>query len=120
MQNPKPATRIVCLVMASLLSTWMTFEVGSNATETTESVHGYEIVHGSIYGIQWGDEYHVQKCDDGPLSRVEFNFNWIELFAASLTLGLYVPQTVEWWCDDSSVADDANEPGLDPRNEFRN
>lgn len=100
------------------LSGCMTFEVGSNASETQESYNNSEIVHGSIYGYRWR-EYHVQKCDDGPLARVEYNFNWIELLASSLSLGFYVPQTVEWWCDDSITVDDEDEPGLNPTDELR-
>ncbi len=112
------APTLLTLTVGLLLSGCMTFEVDSNASITTESENGSEVVHGSIYGFKWRD-YHVQKCDDGPLARVEYNFNWIELMAATFSLGLYVPQTVEWWCDDSGVEDDGDDPGLDPRDEFR-
>ena len=104
---------LLLLIAGLLLSSCMTFEVDSNSSITTESDNGYEIVHGSIYGFKWRD-YHVQKCDDGPLARVEYNFNWVELLASTFSLGFYVPQTVEWWCDDSGIEDDADEPGLDP------
>ncbi len=118
MQVHNRALSMVLLAAGLLLSGCMTFEVDSNASITTESSNGSEIVHGSIYGYKWR-EYHVQKCDDGPLARVEYNFNWIELLASSLSLGFYVPQTVEWWCDDSAIQDDEDDPGLDPDNEFR-
>lgn len=113
----KRVLAILFLVSALLLSGCMTFEVGSNVSPTVSSTNGYEIVHGSIYGYRWR-EYHVQKCDESALSRVEYNFNWIELLASSISLGFYVPQTVEWWCEDSNVKDDEDEQGLNPRDEF--
>ena len=117
MRVQKRALLLVFPVSWLLLSGCMTFEVDSNASITPESANGYEIVHGSIYGYRWR-EYHVQKCDESALARVEYNFNWLELLASSLSLGLYVPQTVEWWCDDPTIEDDEDEPGLSPQNEF--
>ena len=111
------ALLLVFPVAGLLLSGCMTFEVDSNASITPKSANGYEIVHGSIYGYRWR-EYHVQKCNESALARVEYNFNWLELLASSFSLGFYVPQTVEWWCDDPAIKDDEDEPGLNPENEF--
>ena len=107
---------LVFLGLTLAITGCMTFEVGSNASITEESVNNYETVHGSFYGFRWRD-YKVQKCHDGALAMVEFHYNWFELLASAVTLGLYVPQTVEWWCDDSSSEDDTNEPGLSPDDE---
>ena len=94
----------------------MTFEVGSNASETEESINGHETVAGSLYGFRWR-EYKIQKCDTSALARLEFQYNGLQFLASALTLGLYIPQTVEWWCDDPSIEDDVDEEGLDPGGE---
>lgn len=107
------------LLLALPLSACMTFEVGADADITQNSRSGSEIVHGSIYGFRWRP-YHVQKCDESALALVEFNYNWIELLASVATVGLYVPQTVEWWCEDGNMDDDEDEPGLSRGAERRN
>lgn len=57
-----------------------------------------ETVHGSLWGFKWR-EHTVEKCEDGcGLYRVEYQTNALFLMASVLSLGLYVPQTVEWWC----------------------
>ncbi len=94
-------------------------EVSSNADTTTnsqKSVKKYETVHGSMYGFLWHN-YNEQKCNDGALAQVEFHYNWFQLLTSAVTLGVYVPQTVEWWCDDPSLKNDAKEPGLNPNDE---
>lgn len=112
-------TRIlIASLFAAALTGCMTFEVGANASMTQNSLNDHEIVHGSLYGFRWR-QYHVQKCDDSALAMVEFNYNWIELLATIVTVGLYLPQTVEWWCEDKTTADDEDDPGLDPANERR-
>lgn len=119
MRTDKPGLVTLFLMTGLLLCGCMTIEVASNVSPTEDSTNGYEIVHGSIYGYRWRD-YHVQKCDESALATVELNFNWIELLVSSVSLGLYVPQTVEWWCEDSSTNDDEEELGLDQADEFRN
>ena len=90
----------------------------ANGSRTVNSTNDFQTIHGSFYGFYWSP-YHVQKCDDGPLEHIEFHFNALQLAATVTTLGLYVPQTVEWWCDDpNSVVDDGDEPEPDPGGEF--
>ncbi len=115
--HERARTALPLLALALMLPGCMTFEVGANASITEESASRSETVHGSFYGYRWRD-YHVQKCDETALALVEYHFNGLQLFASALSLGLYVPQTVEWWCDDPSVVDDDDEPGLDPSDEF--
>ena len=77
----------------------------------------YETVAGSLYGIKWS-QYNAQKCDEGPLAKVEFHYNALQFLASTLTLGLYVPQTVEWWCSGPGNKGEPPEPGIGPEDEF--
>jgi len=59
-----------------------------------------ETVHGSFWrDTPWSD-YSQQKCSDGcgGIHRVDFHTNAFQVLASVLSLGVYVPQTVEWWC----------------------
>jgi len=56
-------------------------------------------VHGSFYNFKWS-EPPATKCKDGRnLYRVRSHTNALYSIASILSLGLYVPQTMEWWCD---------------------
>ena len=97
----------------------MTIEVQGDGTPWTDP-HS-ETVHGSLYGFRWA-EFTVDKCDSCALSRVEYHTNALCLLAAVVSLGLYVPQTVEWWCCESDqddtgeddTQDDTGDPPEDP------
>jgi hypothetical protein len=108
---------LACLAVALILPGCMTFEIGSNASITDESTNAHETVSGSLYGFSWR-EHHIQKCDESALAHVEYHFNGFQLLASALSLGLWIPQTVEWWCDDPSVEDDEEEDEPDPGGEF--
>lgn len=72
--------------------------------------YGTETLHGSLWGIEW-TERDVTKCHDGhELYRVRLHDNGLHVLASALTLGLYVPQTVEWWCSGASVIAPPPEP----------
>lgn len=76
----------------------MSFELEGDGQLTPESVCQSETVHGSLYGFEWKDRV-VTKCSDNlGLYRVEFHTNAAYLLVSTLSLGLYVPQTVEWTC----------------------
>lgn len=75
-----------------------TFEVEGPGSIKPNSVTGSQTVHGSLYGFRW-QSYSIEKCEEGNLFRVEHHTNALMLLASVATLGLYVPQTVEWWCD---------------------
>ena len=92
----------------------MTFEVEGDGQLTPQSVSGSETVHGSLYGFTWGSR-DIQKCSDGlGLYRVEFHTNAFFLLVSTCSLGLYVPQVVEWWCQASEQADDGEILGTVP------
>lgn len=105
--------RILLLLLASsALPACSTFELEGSGSITPEAVTGSETVHGSLYGFQW-KEFDIEKCGNNTLFRVEYHTNAGLLLASLLTLGLYVPQTVEWWCNSPST-DDEDEEVWDP------
>jgi hypothetical protein len=86
------------LLIIAMLTGCMTFELEGDGEKTTRSPHGKEIVQGSLYGYRWR-EWDIEKCADGAgIYRVEYQTNALFLLAAVGSLGLYVPQGVEWWC----------------------
>ncbi len=90
---------LVVLVLVLIGSTaCATFEVEGPGSIKPNSETGSQTVHGSLYGFRW-QPYSIEKCDEGNLFRVEHHTNAVMLLASVATLGLYVPQTVEWWCD---------------------
>ncbi|MFK8031109.1 MAG: hypothetical protein AB8G18_12810 [Gammaproteobacteria bacterium] len=103
---------IALVILASLMCACSTFEIEGNGSITPEAITGSETVHGSLYGIKWGQS-EIEKCGDNTLFRVEYHTNAGLLLASLLTLGLYVPQTVEWWCN-SPTDDDENEEVWNP------
>lgn len=95
------------ILLLGCLGGCTTFEVEGNGSITPGAVTGSETVHGSIYGFRWRDSA-IEKCGSESLFRVEFHTNAGFLLASVASLGLYVPQTVEWWCN-SSLGDDSDE-----------
>jgi len=99
-----------------LISGCTTFELEGDGVKSADSCHGSETVHGSLFGFRWG-ERDIEKCtEQHGLYRVEVHDNALFVLASVLTLGLYVPQTVEWWCDAGQEWDD-EEPLFDPDRE---
>ena len=57
-----------------------------------------ETIHGSFWGIKWKDRA-ISKCEKNhELYRVEYHDNALYAIISVASLGLYVPQSVEWWC----------------------
>lgn len=107
------------LLLVLILTGCMNFELSSDANITQDSSNKSETVHGTMWGQWYWKDYNIQKCNDGPLARTENTFTAPQLFLSAVTLGFYVPQTVEWWCQDVSTGDDSDEPGLRPEGEGR-
>lgn len=101
-------SRIILTLAIACTSACTTFEVEGNGSITPEAITGSETVHGSLYGFHW-QPVTVEKCGVDSLFRVEYHTNAILLLASVATLGLYVPQTVEWWCNSPSVDDEGEE-----------
>lgn len=104
-------------LVAVLASGCMTFELEGDGALTPDSEHGSATVHGSLWGFAWSHR-DVEVCEGAGIYRAEFHTNAAFLAVAVLSLGLYVPQTVEWWCDevapdDDGDADDGDDDGDD-------
>ena len=107
----------LCAVMIAALAC-MTFEVEGDGKLLPQSVHGTEVVHGSLYRATPWKSRGVDKCPEGRgLYRVEYYTNGLFVLASAATFGLYVPQSVEWWCQ-AAGADDSGEEILQPSDEF--
>ncbi len=106
------AQRIVLMFAIACLPACSTFEVEGAGSITPDAITGSETVHGSLYGIAWRP-FTTEKCGSDSLFRVEYHTNAVFLLAAVATVGLYVPQTVEWWCY-SPAGDDDDEEAWDP------
>ena len=110
----------MCIALSIVLanSACMTFEVEGDGVLGPESAHGSEVVHGSLYKATPWRSRVIEKCISGRgLYRVEYYTNGLFVLASAATLGLYVPQSVEWWCQ-APEADDSDEPILEPSDEF--
>ncbi len=112
----KIISMFVLLFSAMGLTACSTFEIEGRGSVKPDAITGSETVHGSLYGFQWSP-FAIEKCGDDNLFRVEYHTNAALLAASVLSLGLYVPQTVEWWCD-AGDADDEDEEAWDPEAGF--
>ena len=105
---------IVIFLSAALISVsgCMSFELEGDGLKTPESKHGSETVHGSLYGFIWTSREIEKSSDNLGLYRVEYHTNILFILVSTCSLGLYVPQTVEWWCQAPRQDDDG--PILEP------
>ena len=106
------ATKCAVALAIACTGACSTFEVEGSGAIAPESITGSETVHGSLYGFRWRP-FDIEKCGDDSLFRVEYHTNAGLLLASFVTLGLYVPQTVEWWCN-APADDDEDEEVWDP------
>lgn len=86
----------------------------------TKGKHGEDTVHGSFYGFYWSHWEPSKAEGDQGLYRVDFHTNMLYSLAAVGSLGLYVPQDVEWWIQKKQQSTDApvwdpNTPILKPK-----
>lgn len=101
MQNKIRAVLIYCLFFS--LSGCATMTIEGDGQKTPQSKTGTHTVHGSFYSYVWS-EPPVDKCDNRRgLYRARYHTNMAYVLASAFSLGLYVPQTVEWWCDGTPV-----------------
>ncbi|MFA7555200.1 MAG: hypothetical protein WCY88_13195 [Spongiibacteraceae bacterium] len=85
-----------------------TMTIEGDGQKTPESTTGTHTVHGSFYDFVWS-EPPVDKCENGKaLYRARYHTNMVYALTSVISLGLYVPQTVEWWCN-GAVANDLEE-----------
>lgn len=94
--------------VAVSVSSCMSFVVegAGDRDKTVGAQKAEETIHGSFWGSLWVKPT-VAKCDKNhELYRIKYHQNALYVLASVATLGLYVPQAVEWWCvvrDDSSA-----------------
>ena len=84
--------------LACGLTACTTFDIEGDGAKTPDSPHGQATRHGSFWGFEWSDWRESVGPDDHALYRVRYHTNALYTVATVCTLGLYVPQDVEWWC----------------------
>ncbi len=108
--NMKKTIRMVlicCMIVSIFGCATMTIE--GDGQKTPMSKTGTHTQHGSFYNIVWS-EPPVEKCENGKgLYRVRYHTNVVYAFISIVSLGLYVPQAVEWWCDGTSAQENEEE-----------
>ncbi len=91
------ALLIYCMIVG--ISGCATMTIEGDCQKTPMSKTGTHTKHGSFYNIVWA-EPPVEKCENGRgLYRARHHTNAIYVLVSVVSLGFYVPQTVEWWCD---------------------
>jgi len=102
-----PARILVVAIFSLSLSACSTMTIEGDVPKTPSSKTGTHTQHGSYYNFVWS-EPPIEKCDgQRGLARTRYHTNALYALVSLVSLGLYVPQTVEWWCDGSF--DDENE-----------
>ncbi len=105
-------SKVVLIALTMGASACSTVELEGSGSITPEAITGSETVHGSLYGFRW-KSFTTEKCGTDSLFRVETHTNVGLILASVLTLGVYVPQTIEWWCY-SPFDDEQGEEVWDP------
>ena len=104
---------ICCLVLSLFGCATMTIEGDGQKPPKSEADRYTE--HNSFYGFVWS-EPQPSKCKNGHgIYRVRYHTNAAYTLATVLSLGLYVPQTVDWWCDGTPPPEEY-EPEYEPAN----
>lgn len=107
MENKIRAVLVCCSIYSLLGCATMTIE--GDGQKTPQSKTGTHTMHGSFYSFVWSAP-PVDKCDNGRgLYRARYHTNMAYVLASAFSLGLYVPQTVEWWCDGTPAQDEDEE-----------
>lgn len=85
----------VTIIIAAVLS-GCTFTLVGNAPKTEAAIAQNKTINATFTK----SEQFVNACADAhqDLAAIRFHTNAAYLFASILTLGLYVPQNVTWWC----------------------
>lgn len=104
MKNYLRAVLISCMIVS--ISSCATMTIEGDGQKTVESTNGTHTVHGSYYSFNWSSP-KVDKCKNGRgLYRARYHTNAIYSLVSIISVGLYVPQTVQWWCDGTPNPDD--------------
>lgn len=91
-----------------------TVTLDSHAPKTTKSTTGVDTVHGSFYGFVWSAPEATKCKDKQGFARIRTHTNFAYSLVSILSLGLYVPQNITWWCDGTQKDDQNEEPWIPP------
>ena len=95
---------IRCMIVS--ISGCATMTIEGDGQKTAESKTGIHTVHGSFYNFVWS-EPAAEKCENGRgLYRARYHTNAVYVLVTVISMGFYVPQTVEWWCDGAPDPED--------------
>ncbi len=84
------------IVLTSCTSFELESSVGKNPKGQT---NGSATIHGSFWWFDYWTNPEVTICETGyEIQRIETHQNALYFLTSLVTLGLYVPQDVEWWC----------------------
>ncbi len=101
------AMLIFCTITG--LSGCATMTIEGDGQKTPKSTTGTHTAHGSFYSFVWSAP-PITKCENGRgLYRARYHTNALYALVSLASLGLYVPQTVEWWCDGTPKQDENEE-----------
>lgn len=99
---------LICCMLVSIHGC-STMTIEGDGQKTPESETGTHTKHGSFYNVVWS-EPPAEKCENGRgLYRVRYHTNALYVLVSVFSLGLYVPQTAEWWCDGTPNQEDDEE-----------
>lgn len=115
MLNTVLRTLVISFIIVGI-SACSTVTIEGDVPKTPESVSGTHTVHSSFYNFNWTEPPAVTKCENGRgLARIRTHTNAAYALASILSLGLYVPHTIEWWCDGSPKDDGDEVPWVPPK-----
>ncbi len=116
MPNRSACTFIFLILLGSVQGcTTFLIEGSGDRDKTPDAQKVEETVHGSFWGIQWGRR-SASKCEkQNELFRIKVHQNALFVLASVATLGLYVPQSIEWWCVAREESSEDEGPSLNLR-----
>lgn len=87
---------LLATALSALSLTGCTFTVVGNAPKTEDAVAQNKTINATFAK----PEQFLNACaeSDQDLAEIRFHTNLLYLSASIITLGLYVPQNVTWWC----------------------
>jgi len=88
-----------CLVVTVGLSSAGCFSFGVRSQNANPSAYESDTVHAYLWNLVEPDPLVVaENCGDDGISTVRAKTNYLFMLAGILTLGAWVPRTLEWRC----------------------
>ena len=90
--------RLILVVLSITIAGCTTHTIRGGGPKTTSAITGTETIHGSLYSFS-GPDIPENKCALGyDLVQVRYHTNAFYLIVSVISLGIYVPENIEWWC----------------------